>query len=104
MPTGEVPTEHAKFLRLAASGVNIFVSSGDAGSNPDATGHSSTGPLQAEYASSDPAVIGVGGTSLRLAADGSVADEVGWTSGGGGRSVLFPRPAWQTGNGVPDGA
>jgi kumamolisin len=102
-PQGLAAAQHQRFLKLAASGVNIFVSSGDAGSNPDATGHSPTGPLQAEYASSDPTVIGVGGTSLRLAADGSVTDEVGWTSGGGGRSIFFPRPAWQTGNGVPAG-
>jgi len=27
-------------VRLAALGVNVFVSSGDAGSNPDSTGHS----------------------------------------------------------------
>src|SRR5262249_19379517 len=65
MSPGEVTTEHAKFLRLAAAGVNVFVSSGDAGSNPDSSGHSG-GPLQAEYESSDSAVIGVGGTSLRL--------------------------------------
>src|SRR5215813_2365812 len=48
MSPGEVRTEHAKFLRLAAAGVNVFVSSGDAGSNPDGSGHSSGGPLQAE--------------------------------------------------------
>src|SRR6202008_4511576 len=34
-PNGEVRTQHAKFLRLAAAGVNVFVSSGDAGSRPD---------------------------------------------------------------------
>src|SRR5260221_10329829 len=59
-PGGVVATQHQKFLRLAAAGVNVFVSSGDAGSNPDDTGHSPTGPLQAEYEASDPSVIGVG--------------------------------------------
>ena len=48
-PQGEVATQHQKFLRLAAVGVNVFVSTGDAGSNPDSTGHSAGGPLQAEY-------------------------------------------------------
>jgi kumamolisin len=90
------------FLRLAAAGVNVFVSSGDAGSNPDGTGHSSTGPLQAEYESSDPFVIGVG-TSLTLSVNGGVATESGWASSGGGISIFFDRPAWQTGNGVPAG-
>lgn len=102
-PQGEVATQHQKFLRLAAAGVNVFVSTGDAGSNPDETGHSATGPTQAEYASSDPAVIAVGGTSLTLGSNGDVSDESGWTSGGGGKSIFFQRPAWQKGNGMPAG-
>ena len=53
-PGGEVSIQHQKFLKLAAAGVNVFVSTGDAGSNPDQTGQSSTGPLQVEYESSDP--------------------------------------------------
>jgi kumamolisin len=103
MAPAEVATEHTKFLHLAAAGVNVFVSSGDAGSNPDSTGHSPTGPLQAEYESSDTAVIGVGGTSLRLNAGGAVTSETGWTGSGGGTSRFFARPPWQTGAGVPHG-
>ena len=103
MSPGEVQTEHIKFLHLAAAGVNIFVSSGDAGSNPDNTGHNSTGPLQAEYEASDPAVIGVGGTSLFLSASGAVTSETGWTASGGGVSRFFPRPIWQAGEGMPGG-
>jgi kumamolisin len=91
-PNGEVATQHQKFLTLAASGVNVFVSSGDAGSNPDETGHSSGGPVQAEYASSDPFVIGVGGTTLVLNPAGAVASETGWANGGGGKSRFFDRP------------
>lgn len=104
MAADEVNTQHQKFLRMAAAGVNVFVSSGDAGSNPDATGHS-TGPTpQAEYESSDSAVIGVGGTSLTMASDGSVQDEEGWVGSGGGKSIFFtPRPSWQMGRGVPNG-
>ncbi|HKN00382.1 MAG TPA: S53 family peptidase [Candidatus Binataceae bacterium] len=102
-PQGEVATQHQKFLRLAAAGVNVFVSSGDAGSNPDQTGHSSSGPTQAEYEASDPFVVGVGGTSLTLASDGTVSSESGWSSSGGGKSIFFGRPQWQTGNGVPPG-
>jgi kumamolisin len=103
MPAGEVRTQHQKFLRLAAAGVNVFVSSGDAGSNPDGTGHAGGGPLQAEYSSSDSCVIGVGGTSLVLGAVGNVADESGWADGGGGKSAFFNRPAWQNAPGVPSG-
>ena len=96
-PQGVAATGHQKFLRLAAAGVNVFVSSGDAGSNPDNTGQSPVGPLQVEYAASDPSVIAVGGTTLVLAPDGSVASETGWAAGGGGKSIFFPRPSWQTG-------
>jgi kumamolisin len=103
MAPAEVTTQHIKFLQLAAVGVNVFCSSGDAGSNPDSTGHNPTGPLQAEYEASDPCVVGVGGTTLRLAANGAVASETGWSASGGGTSRFFPRPAWQTGAGVPHG-
>ena len=101
--TAEVAVQHDKFLRLAAAGVNVFVSSGDAGSNPDPTGHSSTGALQVEYVASDPCVVSVGGTTLRLNADGTVAEETAWPGSGGGKSVRFTRPAWQKARGVPDG-
>ncbi len=99
-PSDEINTQAQKYLRLAALGINTFVSSGDAGSNPNSTGHSSSGPLQVEYASSDPHVIGVGGTSMYLSATGTVAAEVGWTGSGGGRSTFFSKPAWQVGNGI----
>src|SRR5207244_3278665 len=101
--TGEMATQHDKFLRLAALGVNVFVSSGDAGSNPDSTGHGSTGPRQAEWMASSPFVIGVGGTSLRLNGSGTVASERAWAGSGGGLSKVFARPAYQTGLGVPSG-
>ena len=102
-PNGEVRTQHHKFLMLAAAGVNVFVSSGDAGSKPDDSGHGATGPTQAEYESSDSTVVGVGGTSLKLTPAGAVKSEVGWTSSGGGKSIFFPRPAWQKREGVPGG-
>ena len=94
-PGGEVAIQHQKFLKLAAAGVNVFVSTGDAGSNPDPSGHSSSGPTQVEYESSDPCVIAVGGTTLKLASSGAVASETGWASSGGGKSLYFPNPPWQ---------
>ena len=103
MAPDEVNVQHQKFLRLAAAGVNVFVSSGDAGSNPSVSGHSSNGPLQAEYESSDTSVIGVGGTTLTLKTGGGVATEVGWPGSGGGKSIFFNRPSWQKGAGVPAG-
>ena len=92
-PGGEVATQHQKFLKLAAAGVNVFVSTGDAGSNPDETGHSATGPTQAEYESTDPCVIAVGGTTLKLAPDGTVAGEAGLAGRRGREERLLPSPA-----------
>jgi len=100
---GEMATQNQKFLTLSAAGVNVFVSTGDAGSNPDDTGHSSSGPLQAEFQSTSPYVVAVGGTSLTLNAAGAVAAEGGWSGSGGGKSIFFSRPPWQTGTGVPTG-
>jgi|SRR5216683_3151089 len=102
-PASEIAVEHQKFLKLAALGVNAFVSSGDAGSNPDSTGHNSTGEVQVEYESSDPCVVAVGGTSLKLAAHSAVAGETAWASSGGGESVCFARPAWQRGASIQPG-
>ena len=102
-PEGEVTTENQKFLTLSAAGVNVFVSTGDAGSNPDDTGHSSDGPLQAEFQSTSPFVVAVGGTSLTLNPAGAVAEEKGWPGSGGGKSIFFSRPPWQIGTGVPTG-
>ena len=96
MARAEVNTEEAKFLRLAALGVNVFVSTGDDGSNPN-------GQLQASWMSTSPHVVAVGGTSLRLQASGQVASETGWAGSGGGKSIFFPRPLWQHGAGVPSG-
>jgi kumamolisin len=103
MAKDEVDVQMKKFARLALAGVNVFVSSGDAGSNPDVSGHNSSGPLQTEYESSDSSVIGVGGTTLTLGPSGNVVTETGWVSSGGGQSIFFNRPQWQTGPGVPAG-
>src|SRR5205823_2029083 len=47
-----------------------------------------------------PCVVAVGGTTLKLAPDGTVAAEQGWPSSGGGKSIYFSRPSWQAGAGV----
>jgi hypothetical protein len=85
------------FASLASAGIAVFVSSGDGGSHPDpSTGEfNDNAPAATMYPASDPDVTGVGGTSLQLAADGTVASESAWGGSGGGQSTLFPRPAWQ---------
>lgn len=65
------------------SGVSFFVSAGDAG-------------LPAEYPSSSPNVISVGGTTLTFNPDGSLQSETGWSSGGGGCSLYETANAAQS--------
>jgi kumamolisin len=96
MAPQEVFTEEDKFVRLAGLGMNVFVSTGDDGSNPN-------GQLQASWMSTSPHVVAVGGTSLRLTPTGQVASESGWAGSGGGKSIFFPLPSWQRGPGVPQG-
>ena len=99
----EINVEKDKFVLLASRGVNVFVSTGDAGSNPDESGHSATGPLQVEYESSDPFVVGVGGTTLTLDVSGKVSSETAWAGSGGGVSKVFERPTWQKGPSITPG-
>jgi kumamolisin len=117
--SSEFTTESQYFVTIANGstaygGVSVFVSAGDAGSTPDDTGHGTGGPLQAEYESTDPSVCGVGGTALAINGSGARTSEVVWDdtvagayygvgATGGGTSIQFSRPTWQTGTGVPSG-
>ena len=67
---------------FSQSGVSFFVSAGDAG-------------LPAEYPSSSPNVISVGGTRLNFSG-GTFTSETGWSSGGGGCSAYETAPAAQS--------
>ena len=107
-PKSQVDTDDQYFAALAGVGVTVFASSGDGGSTPGtASAGDETGPLQVESPASDPYVTGVGGTSLTLNSNGSEKREVVWNNGtgatGGGTSIYFSRPSWQTGTGVPGG-
>jgi subtilase family serine protease len=75
-------------------GVSVFVSSGDTGPHPG-TAHNCGHRIGVGYPSGDPSVVSVGGTTLSLNDDGSIADEIGWTKSGGGALKKLPRPAWQ---------
>ncbi|HEY2505829.1 MAG TPA: S53 family peptidase [Streptosporangiaceae bacterium] len=49
------------------------------------------------YPAYNPAVLSVGGTTLNLAADNSVASEQAWSASGGGQSWVEPEPSYQDG-------
>jgi kumamolisin len=81
------------FAQAVAQGVNIFVASGDSGS--DGCGD---GTLAADYPASHPHVIAVGGTTL--VNSGSDFEDA-WSGSGGGISKLYDLPKYQAGLGAP---
>ena len=102
-------TDDQYFAELAAAGVTCFASSGDGGSTPGPNGGGDkSGPVQVESPASDPNVVGVGGTSLTLDSSNNTSTETVWNNSsgasGGGNSIYFDRPTWQTGTGVPSGS
>jgi subtilase family serine protease len=77
----EFSGESAYDSHFVQSGVSFFVSAGDSG-------------LPAEYPSSSPNVVSVGGTRL-TATSGGAWSETGWSSSGGGCSGYEPATAPQ---------
>lgn len=93
----------AAFVACAAAGVSVFAASGDSGSDDDGR----RGDIDVDYPASSPNVFGCGGTTARLV--NGVLQETAWIGSGGGFSIDYQKPTWQTGNGgnmrgVPDGA
>ncbi|HEX6799478.1 MAG TPA: S53 family peptidase [Ktedonobacterales bacterium] len=89
------------FQQADAEGMSVLVASGDSGAYGCQDDH-----LSVQAPSSSPYVTAVGGTALFANGDGSYDREVGWEApfegagGGGGLSVEFARPSWQSGSGV----
>ena len=97
---------------VAAQGVTIVASSGDAGSNPNASiaagEYLASAPLGVAYPASDPSVTGVGGTTITFTGNWAYSVETAWgqvtasfppgpSASGGGASSVFTKPSWQTG-------
>ena len=102
--------ENTLFEEAASQGQTVLAASGDAGSDDCAsTPFSSTKPvapyLSVDDPSSQPYVVGVGGTSLLSATDPPAQtvwnDGAQWGGSGGGMSSAWPSPPWQAGSGVP---
>ncbi len=89
------------FQRADAQGMSVLVSSGDSGAYGCQDNH-----LSVDLPAASPFVTAVGGTALFPGADNSYGSEDGWegplegSGGGGGLSVLYQQPTWQTGPGV----
>jgi len=83
----EFSTETSYDSYFNASGITFFASSGDSGAG-------------VIWPSSSTNVVGVGGTTLNLNADGTVASETAWSGSGGGVSAYEARPTYQTNYGL----
>ncbi len=94
--------ENAIFQQMAAQGQTIYAAAGDSGAFDDYANNSSQS-LVVDDPASQPYVVGVGGTSLRVNAEtGAYQMESVWNdglgngAGGGGVSTVWPIPSWQT--------
>ncbi|HLZ22249.1 MAG TPA: S53 family peptidase [Ktedonobacterales bacterium] len=89
------------FQQAGAQGMSVLVASGDSGAYG-----CQNNQLSVSLPASSPYVTAVGGTALFLNGDDSYGREAGWegplegAGTGGGLSVYYQRPSWQTGSGV----
>jgi len=87
----------------AAAGVTVTVASGDSGSTDGVT----DGKQHVDFPACAPHALGCGGTTLNIA-NGQIASETVWNelpndgAGGGGISVEFAVPAYQSGIKMPN--
>ena len=101
-------SQHTEFQLAAAAGLSVFAASGDSGS-ADCKPFTNSTAATVDYPASDPAVTGVGGTTLRIGQSGANR-ETTWggssasSGGGGGVSHHFEMEDWQTGLGVVEPA
>jgi subtilase family serine protease len=96
-----VARAHRALLRagLAHPMITMVAGSGDTGAAGATRDHRHVYPTpRVGWPASDPRVVAVGGTRLELglqAASMAVAPATAWPRSGGGRSAVFPRPAYQ---------
>ena len=93
------------FTQLVAGGGTAFVSSGDNGAYArGCPGHN----LTTQEPSDSPHAVAVGGTTALIGVGSTYGQEASWGEpftqwgAGGGLSVVFKRPTWQAGPGVPN--
>jgi uncharacterized protein (TIGR03437 family) len=126
--TSDAQTLRSWAKQANAQGMTWFAASGDSGGADCVGGNSRAGGLAVDLPAAIPEVTGVGGTEFNEGSGNywnaantannasilSYIPETAWndsaadgtpSAGGGGASVLFAKPTWQTGAGVPaDGA
>ncbi|PWI57455.1 S53 family peptidase [Sulfoacidibacillus thermotolerans] len=96
MSQSELNADDNIFSQMASQGQSVFAASGDNGATDG------TSSLAVDYPSSDPYVTACGGTELVLNSNNTIQSETGWSGSGGGQSVVWSEPSWQTGYNVPE--
>jgi subtilase family serine protease len=94
---GYLPAFEDALQAAQAKGIVLLASSGDQGAY-----NGTHRTLQVNYPASSPEVVGVGGTTLTLSGSGGYGSETAWSGSGGGYSVEFAEPPYQTGAAIPD--
>ena len=95
VPTSVFSSENASFQQMAAQGQSVFAASGDSGAKDNGSS------LSVDDPSSQPYMVGVGGTSLTTnGAGGPYQSESTWNNnvgaGGGGVSTVWAIPSYQS--------
>jgi len=85
-----------EFGKLALMGITILASSGDSGTRGDDNDCYRGTQFIASFPASAPYVTAVGGVSGGSEQEKSTG-EVAWTYSGGGFSIFFEEPSWQSG-------
>ncbi len=75
--------ETANDVYFTSTSITYFCSAGDSGA-------------PAQYPSSSPYVVSVGGTTVNTTGSGAFSSETGWASGGGGPSTYETTPSYQS--------
>jgi len=92
---GEASNETTSDSHFSVTGVTFVAASGDGGHGVG-------------YPAASPFVVGVGGTSLTIATNGTWTSETAWSGSGGGVSAYEGEPSYQAGvqttgkRGIPD--
>ncbi|HZU74342.1 MAG TPA: S53 family peptidase [Acidimicrobiales bacterium] len=93
----------ALFQQAEAEGRTVFVSTGDSGAGCALVVNTGANSpiIDAEYPSTSPYVVAVGGTVITEKAHNSSFSEYAWSGTGGGSSKYEAAPTWQTTSGPP---
>ena len=90
----EAHAENTIFSQMAAQGQTIYDASGDDGAFDDRTNKAT---LVVDDPAGQPFITGVGGTTLSTDATFGYKSETTWTGSGGGKSIIWDKPSYQTG-------